>query len=576
MNKIIRPLLLLCFIYSFTGISTKDFKPAESILQEIKLTNSENPTHQIIDSRSYKAVKLFDFKSREKENDNSLSFVSDASILKLKKANLIEVLQRKESNLILDIPVSENNFISLQLTQAYPLSDDFNLINKTPGGDKIVSHHGGVHYRGFIKGEEHSIASISIFENFIMGIVSNETGNYVLGSIKDNDNAFSDNYIFYNDANLLVKNKYKCGIERFEEKFIIPLNRSGGDKKYNLTDNSVALPVKVYFEADYKLYRDFNNSSENVANFISGMFNAVKTIYEREGIPTLISQVGIWTVPDPYLNLNDSYPILLKFGERIKDNFQGNIAHLISSRTGGLGGIAWVRVLCAQFSPQDSSGRYAFSNVEPSFNNFPTYSWTVNVVAHEMGHSLGSRHTHSCVWPVHPGGTLGAIDSCYNAEGNCFQGLRPRVGTIMSYCHLWSAQQGGGVSLSAGFGQLPGDTIRLRYNQASCLSGGLNSSEVPASFDLAQNFPNPFNPATLIRFALPKEAFVTLKIYDINGKLIAELIKNKFYNTGFHEIRFNSVGYSLSTGVYFYNLIAIDNSGSRSEFSETRRMILIK
>ncbi|MBK9226685.1 MAG: hypothetical protein IPL67_06475 [Ignavibacteria bacterium] len=80
-----------------------------------------------------------------------------------------------------------------------------------------------------------------------------------------------------------------------------------------------------------------------------------------------------------------------------------------------------------------------------------TYSWTINVVTHEMGHNLGSRHTHSCTWPVGNGGALGAIDSCYNAEGGCFPNPRPRIGTIMSYCHLWPTNQGGGVNLASGF-----------------------------------------------------------------------------------------------------------------------------
>ena len=315
------------------------------------------------------------------------------------------------------------------------------------------------------------------------------------------------------------------------------------------------------------MYQDNQNSTQNVANFISGMFNSVLSIYQNESIPTVISSIGVWTVTDPYANLTDSYDVLRAFGERTQDDFQGNLAHLLSTRNAGLGGIAWIRTLCAEYNQQDFSGRYAFSNIDPTYNNLPTYSWTVNVVTHEMGHSLGSRHTHSCVWPI--GGTIKAIDSCYNAEGNCFTTPRARVGTIMSYCHLWPANQGGGINLSLGFGPLPGDTIRLRYSQAHCLDRELNSSEAPSAFDLDQNFPNPFNPTTVIRFALPKESYVTLKIYDVNGRLVAALISNKFYTAGFYEQIFNSSGYSLSSGIYFYTL-------DTKEFSETKRMILVK
>jgi hypothetical protein len=342
-------------------------------------------------------------------------------------------------------------------------------------------------------------------------------------------------------------------------------NRS---QEISSSDDISALPVKIYFESDYQMFLDGQNNTQNVSNFITGMFNSVKTIYQNESIPIVISSIGIWTVSDPYRNLTDAFDILATFGRINRNDFQGNLAHLLSTRNEGLGGIAWIRVLCADYNQQDFSGRYAFSNIEPGYNNYPTYSWTVNVVTHEMGHNMGSRHTHSCVWPV-AGGPIRAIDSCYTAEGGCFPVPRPRVGTIMSYCHLWSAGQGGGINLSSGFGPLPGDTIRLRYNQAGCLRQELNSSEAPSSFNLAQNFPNPFNPSTVIRFALPKESFVTLKVYDVNGRLVTTLIENELHGAGFYDKSFNSSEFLLSSGIFFYKL-------ETKDFTEVKRMVLVK
>jgi len=140
----------------------------------------------------------------------------------------------------------------------------------------------------------------------------------------------------------------------------------------------------------------------------------------------------------------------------------------------------------------------------------------------------------------------------------------------MSYCHL-----NGAINLYLGFGPMPGDTIRLRYNQCNTFGNVVNSSEVPAKFDLAQNYPNPFNPSTTINFAVPQNSFVTIKIYDINGREIAVLLNNKFYAAGFQNVVFNSAKYNLTSGVYFYKLVA-SNSNSGNIFSEVKKMILLK
>lgn len=91
---------------------------------------------------------------------------------------------------------------------------------------------------------------------------------------------------------------------------------------------------------------------------------------------------------------------------------------------------------------------------------------------------------------------------------------------------------------------------------------------VPDEYKLAQNFPNPFNPETKIRFSLPKSGFVTLKIYDVTGRLITTLL-NEQMNSGHHELTFNSTESNLPSGVYIYRLTA-------EKFSDSGKMILLK
>lgn len=93
------------------------------------------------------------------------------------------------------------------------------------------------------------------------------------------------------------------------------------------------------------------------------------------------------------------------------------------------------------------------------------------------------------------------------------------------------------------------------------------SSEVK-SFELYQNYPNPFNPSTKIKFNIPKSNFTSLIIYDINGREIRRLVNEKL-NTGIYEYDFSASDYGLSSGVYYYKLIA-------GEYVDTKKMILLK
>lgn len=89
---------------------------------------------------------------------------------------------------------------------------------------------------------------------------------------------------------------------------------------------------------------------------------------------------------------------------------------------------------------------------------------------------------------------------------------------------------------------------------------------LPEHFELFQNNPNPFNPSTMIRFQLPKESFVTLKVHNILGQEVQTLV-NEVRQAGRYEAVFD--GSRLSSGVYFYRLQTVS-------FSEIKKLLLIK
>ena len=95
-----------------------------------------------------------------------------------------------------------------------------------------------------------------------------------------------------------------------------------------------------------------------------------------------------------------------------------------------------------------------------------------------------------------------------------------------------------------------------------------NNNGLIDGFELKQNYPNPFNPSTEISFSIPKSSHVSLKVYDVNGKEVADVL-NRNYERGSHSITFDAARYELSSGVYFYTLTAGD-------LKQTKRMLLVK
>jgi hypothetical protein len=105
-----------------------------------------------------------------------------------------------------------------------------------------------------------------------------------------------------------------------------------------------------------------------------------------------------------------------------------------------------------------------------------------------------------------------------------------------------------------------------------------DDQNIPDEFGLEQNFPNPFNPTTKIKFTIPLNESgemqeVSLKIYDVLGNEVATLV-NEGKPAGEYEVEFNAIG--LTSGIYFYQLKVYKSNVGAGNFIETKKMILIK
>ncbi|MEO0734467.1 MAG: M12 family metallo-peptidase, partial [Bacteroidota bacterium] len=250
-------------------------------------------------------------------------------------------------------------------------------------------------------------------------------------------------YVLFPDRQLQKRNKFFCatpdsGVPYTAKELASPGKNAGGC-------------VDVFFEIDYDIYLD-KGGINAAAQHLAANFNEVSVLYAAIDVDLKISEILVWDRTSPYGGTSSS-ALLTQF-QSTRTSFNGDLAQLVSYQASG--GIAVLNGLCHPFN----SARMSFSSIRPTFAAVPTYSWSTMVIAHELGHLLGSQHTHACVW----NGDNTAIDGCPGwTEGNCATPSLPvGGGTIMSYCHLRPV----GINFLRGFGPQPSAVIQSRVAAA--------------------------------------------------------------------------------------------------------------
>jgi hypothetical protein len=123
------------------------------------------------------------------------------------------------------------------------------------------------------------------------------------------------------------------------------------------------------------------------------------------------------------------------------------------------------------------------------------------------------------------------------------------------------------ASTANGWGIMPPSvTAQYFHFTSEIIVVGLDDDIVANNFNLEQNYPNPFNPSTTIKYTLGERSAVTLKVYDVLGNEVANLV-NTTQEAGQHSINFNAS--SLASGLYIYTL----NTGN---FTSSKKMMLLK
>ncbi|MDG1327349.1 MAG: zinc-dependent metalloprotease [Flavobacteriaceae bacterium] len=425
------------------------FLPFMLLAQENKIgkvSQSINAAKSI--SGEFEPFEIFN-SAIKSATENYSAAVEDGVIVAIDQTKINEIRNQDPKQMQLSIPLkSDGETVALDLIQVAVFSPDFKAITNN-GVDITNEVDFGKHYRGIIAGNPNSLVSISVFESQISGFISNEEGNYTIGKLEDSDK----NHIIYKDNDLkndtqdIFCSTEDDGIAYTEEELSPP----------PISEQEPGDEIDVYIESGQSVYNAFQGNLTNTIVFITGIFTQSYVLYANDGISVRTSSMMVWVTPDPFSG-GDSLSQLNAFTANVNSNQQnlnGDIAHLIERQN--FGGIAWLNGMC-------SNNNVCYSGLaNNSVITVPTYSWNVMVITHEMGHLMGSNHTHACVW----NGNNTAIDGCAATEGSCARPQNPpNGGTIMSYCHL----QGVGINFNTGFGPQPTAVILNKIaNAGSCL-----------------------------------------------------------------------------------------------------------
>jgi len=398
------------------------------------------------DIQEYKNYNLFSIDAQPVP-ESIRHIAADASLLSV-DLDVLTKIQEDKPNFIKFKIQHKNETLWVKMQKQDILAEDFKIRNE----NNVTLHYNpGLYYRGLVNNDRKSLAVFNLFAGNVNGVISQTSaGNIIIGQLKE-----SSNHVIYTDTDMTITQNFVCEADELQQDInITPQNDISNFS--NLSSNC----VRVFYELTHDVYLANSATVGDTMNWITSVHNIVASLYSDSSIPMALSDVLIWQQTDPYTGSNSDK---LSFFRDNRIAFNGDLAHLIDFPA--TGGVAYLDSLCQGF-------RHAFSGASVFYQELPTYSWTVGVIAHEMGHSLGSPHTHACFW----NSNNTAIDSCgpnNDYSEGCDNGPIPaNGGTIMSYCHLDST----GINLAQGFHPQVGSYMSSNIDTKSCLGTDCISS----------------------------------------------------------------------------------------------------
>lgn len=322
-----------------------------------------------------------------------------------------------------NIVLPDGEHVTLDVRPFRVTTSDAVLIEVGELGERAHDVDASVSIRGTVRGWPGSSVTFTVFAERVWGYIERVTP------------SGRSRYVIENGSASLLGERTTSGFRCFAEDIdsyqrradsifaLVRNDRRSNDGGAQMQNSSTEV-VEVATECSQSFFTAHGGTLSESSQYAIALMSAVSSIYERDAnVAIRVPFLRIWTVTDPYPgDIGAALGEVRDVWERTMQYVRRSTTVLLSNSVGG--GLAWVGTLCSGYG-------YCVCGVGGAVN-FPAgagYIWDLDVTSHELGHNIGSAHTHNCGWAP-------AIDSCWNAEGGCYDGTKPRPGSIMAYCHL--------------------------------------------------------------------------------------------------------------------------------------------
>lgn len=368
--------------------------------------------------------------------------------------------------LFLNVPIGES-ITELLLRKISITAENYQL--RTSSGIERSLPKDLMTYRGIIVGTD-KLAVLTVSNQKIYIVITTEKGNYEINP-SENPNTYAGHYA----QSRTRSNNWICETD----------DGHGGSSP-TMAGTRTGDCIEVYIECDFRTYQDNGSNATDTETWVVNMMNSVISLYDDIDIPLVLSEVFIWDTEDPYQAETTLTTLRNAFMDEIQDGYNGRIAKLISTRTIGGGLSNGIGGLCGSYG--DFPSPYAVStDLDANYEAFPMYSYNIYVMAHEIGHIIGARHTHACVWngdntQIDDCGNVYASDNGATPEGlTCYDTdnpILPITGTIMSNCNLLPAV---GIDFENGFHPSVAAEMQSSFIDADCSTGVVCATVAPSN-----------------------------------------------------------------------------------------------